>query len=574
MTLWLLSAVVLCALAVTERSLERFVFATTALAAIAATLLLIVPDFGKAVLLAELLAAAIVGASKVKYHHSGIKLTLADLPLAFAGTFWFLVAQYRRAAIGVLVGAGALIVAVIATLVSIDGSSAPFELRVTVFAVTVGTFSLSWRIGGAAAAFRQGVTERGGYFSTFLASCIDTASWRSSGGLSLRDISPVPLPLLADTPARTTSTPDIIVIQHESVFDPRLFGLAVEPNVAAFLSPDGGICGALNVDIYGGGSWRSELSLLTGLSSATFGPDAYFILQKGVDRFHHTLPHALAALGYKTMLTSSCRRSFLNYDAFYRSIGIGERIFADDFPPPFDVDRFEETNSDAAFLEAAVEVLVARMVRDPAPRFAYALTNFNHGPHDRQLVPPGHFAAERAFAHASLPDPHYVEYYTRLAETAASWRRMKSRLVALFPDRPMLIVHYGDHQPVMTRRIEQRLRLQESDRRQFRTFYAVEGLNFELDRSVLQQRDTLDIAFLGTIALQAAGLPLDRISTTRASLIEDCGEAYFASSSDRKRRFHRTLVDLGLIDVAPPHRIGYTNQVTVAAPASKVQERL
>ena len=58
----------------------------------------------------------------------------------------------------------------------------------------------------------------------------------------------------------------------------------------------------------------------------------------------------------------------------------------------------------------------------------------------------------------------------------------------------------------------------------------------------------LDIAFLGTVALRAAGLPLDRVSATRASLIADCGSAYFPSKSRRKQQFHRTLVDLGLID--------------------------
>jgi hypothetical protein len=54
------------------------------------------------------------------------------------------------------------------------------------------------------------------------------------------------------------------------------------------------------------------------------------------------------------MLTSSCRRSFLNYDRFYRSIGINERLFTDDFHPPFDVNRFETTYSDAFFLDAAL----------------------------------------------------------------------------------------------------------------------------------------------------------------------------------------------------------------------------
>jgi hypothetical protein len=57
--------------------------------------------------------------------------------------------------------------------------------------------------------------------------------------------------------------------------------------------------------------------------------------------------------------------------------------------------------------------------------------------------------------------------------------------------------------------------------------------------------------------LQQAGLPLDEIFATRASLLEHCGDAYFASPSERKRRFHRTLVDLGIIDVAPTVRHQY-----------------
>src|SRR5213076_2994803 len=162
---------------------------------------------------------------------------------------------------------------------------------------------------------------------------IDPASWQQFGRLALSDIAIEPLPLRAAMPARSTRFPDIIVIQHESVFDPRIFGLPVEPIVEAFLSPADGQHGCLNVDIFGGGSWQSEFSLLTGLSSASFGSSAYYLFKQGAGRFHNSLPHALAALGYRTMLASSCRRSFLNYDEFYRSIGIGERIFADDFPP-------------------------------------------------------------------------------------------------------------------------------------------------------------------------------------------------------------------------------------------------
>jgi hypothetical protein len=392
------------------------------------------------------------------------------------------------------------------------------------------------------------------FLSTFIASLLNPLSWRQFGELTLSDIAQHPLPLMAAVPARSLDYPDIIVIQHESIFDPRIFGLPVEPIVEAFLSPTDGRHGGLNVDIFGGGSWQSEFSLLTGLSSASFGSNAYFLFKRGVGRFHNSLPNTLTALGYRTMLTSSCRRDFLNYDEFYRSIGINERVFTDDFHPPFDINRFETTNSDAVFLEAALGAHMKKIADDAAPRFLYALTNFNHGPHNRRLVTPGQFDGERAFAAASLPDAYYAEYYARLAETAVTWSRLKSELSSRFPKRTTLIIHYGDHQPVMTRRIEGKLKLRMDARRQFRTFYAMETLNDCSGRLAPGHGPDLDIAFLGTVALQQAGLPLDAIFATRASLLEHCGAAYFASSSERKRRFHRTLVDLGMVDVAPTLR--------------------
>jgi hypothetical protein len=106
----------------------------------------------------------------------------------------------------------------------------------------------------------------------------------------------------------------------------------------------------------------------------------------------------------------------------------------------------------------------------------------------------------------------------------------------------------------MTRQIEAKLQLPTDARRQFRTFYAIEALNYASDRLVSGRSRNLDIAFLGTVVLQRAGLPLDEIFATRASLLEYCGDAYFASSSERKRRFHRTLVELGVIELKPVAR--------------------
>ena len=151
-----------------------------------------------------------------------------------------------------------------------------------------------------------------------------------------------------------------------------------------------------------------------------------------------------------------------------------------------------------------------RIAGDAAPRFLYALTNFNHGPHNRRLGAPGRLRANGPLPPPACPMRCYAEYYARLAETAATWNRLKSELASRFPGRPMLIVHYGDHQPVMARRIEAKNQAPADARRQFRTFYAIETLNGGSDRMIPGRGPDLDIAFLGTVALQQAGLPLER----------------------------------------------------------------
>jgi Sulfatase len=557
MTLTLIIVAAVAVIWLAERSVEHLKLAVAALCLIAAALLSVVADLERAILLSSILVAAVFGASTVKYRHSGLKLTVTDLPLALAGTVPFFIVQYPLAVAGFFAGAAVVVLAAVAAWLAVAGPPVSPELQVVLFGVAAIGLVAANRTSGGPASFRRIAAQPRCFFSTFIASLLDPLSWRQFGGLVLSDIAEDPLPLMPAVPARVSDYPDIIVIQHESIFDPRVFGLPVEPIVEAFLSPKDGLHGTLNVDIFGGGSWQSEFSLLTGLSSASFGSNAYFLFKRGVGRFHNSLPNSLTALGYRTMLTSSCRRSFLNYDEFYRSIGISERIFTDDFHPPFDVGRFEATNSDALFLEAALGVHMKRIAGDAAPHFLYALTNFNHGPHNRRLAAPGLFESERAFAAASLPDACYVEYYARLVETAVTWNRLKSELSSRFPGRPMLIIHYGDHQPVMARRVAAKIKLPTDAQRQFRTFYAIETLNGCADRMIPGRGPDLDIAFLGTVALQQAGLPLDEVFATRASLLKHCSEAYFASPSERKRRFHRTLVNLGIIDVTPAARHQY-----------------
>src|SRR5581483_5756160 len=487
MVLALTLLVVIGAVALTERSIGQLPFAVAALLLNTALLLMFVGDVERAILLSGLLALAVAGSSMVKFDHSALKLTVADLPLAFAGTMPFLISQYPRMMLGVLLGSLSLIATSLAVLLYAAGPPVTLDVRAIVLSLALVGFAT---IVAKGASLRPSLTERRCFYSTFIASLIDPVSWRQFGGLAISDIADEPLPLQRATSARAMMFPDIIVIQHESIFDPRIFGLPVEPSVDAFLSPPEGRHGQLNVDIFGGGSWQSEFSLLTGLSSASFGSSAYYLFKKGAGRFHTSLPFSLSSLGYQTTLISSCRRNFLHYDEFYRSIGINERIFIDDLAPPFDIGRFEATNSDALFLDAALAAHTRKIADDPTPRFLYVLTNYNHGPHDRRLAED---CEARAFAMAHCSDTGYAEYYARLAETAAAWQRLKFELANNVAGRPTLIVHYGDHQPVLTRRIDRQLA--ENPRRAFRTFYAIEALNVPPELFVPGRGADLDIAF-------------------------------------------------------------------------------
>jgi len=541
--LWVGAAAILL---VTERQATRPAFALLAFAFVTACFLLVTGDEERATLLALILALTIVGASAVKHHHSGMKLAVADLALTFAGTIPFMLRQYRRTATLTIASAILLGLAALATLALVRGAPYSLAARLLLLGGTAAALYALWRANGGTA-YRTDVTQQKRFFSFFIASLVDVASWWPTGGLRMLDVAATPLPLAAPIAARSDIRPDIIVIQHESVFDPRLFGLPCDARIAEFLTPKDALHGTLHVDIYGGGSWQTEFSLLTGLSSASFGPDSYFLFKKGVGRFRHSLPSELAQRGYRTMLSTSCRREFMNYNAFYAGIGVAERVFSDDFPPPFDLASFEVNNSDAAFFAATRGALERSIDRDPAPRFLMALTNFNHGPHETRLVPAGQYEDERHFATAALPDANYGEYYARLTETAESYAAFKAALKQRYPGRPMLIVRYGDHQPTLTRAIEEARGIAPDDPRQFETFYAIEGIHFEpkLDSVPAQ----LDIAMLGTVALQASGLPLDAVSATRASLIDECGALYIATPSERKNRFHRTLIDQGLIEL-------------------------
>ncbi len=335
----------------------------------------------------------------------------------------------------------------------------------------------------------------------------------------MSDVAATPLGLPASSSIMPALLPDIIVVQHESTFDPRLYGLPVTDEIAAFFKPAGAIAGRLHVDCFAAASWKSEFAFVTGVSALAFGPNNWRIFFHGAGRFRHTLPLWLRSLGYSTGMTSTARSGFLNNDAFYREAGVTHRIFRDDFPPPPSDQRTAwQDDHDEGFFNASLDALASRM--DSAPRYIHILTNYNHGSHLKQKAPADR-SADRQFALEALPMPKYGEYFARLAVSAAAYEALKKRLEGQIPRRPTILVRYGDHQPAFAAAITGRLSLSADESERFETFYAIEGIGFELDRSLVPT-DPLDLAFLGTVLLGAAGLPHDPVFAARASLLPEC----------------------------------------------------
>ena len=206
MTLTLIIVVAFAVIWLAERSVEHLALAVAALCWIAAVLLFVVGDLERAILLATILAAAIFGASNVKYRHSGLKLTVTDLPLAFAGTVPFFIVQYPLAVTAFFAGAIVLVLAAVATCFYVAGPPVSTELRIILFSVaSIGLFAAY--SGGGQASFQRIAAQRRCFFSAFVASLLDPLTWRQFGGLVLSDIAEDPLPLMPAVPRAPSTIP-------------------------------------------------------------------------------------------------------------------------------------------------------------------------------------------------------------------------------------------------------------------------------------------------------------------------------------------------------------------------------
>lgn len=338
--------------------------------------------------------------------------------------------------------------------------------------------------------------------------------------------------------------PHIILIHQESVTPPApLKGLDYDRALDGFFRSHDGRSHAMRVETYGGASWLTEFSVLTGAASRFFGSIRNFVQIYMAGRVDDALPAVLARCGYANMMFYPYLKGFFGSARFFETAGLTQIYDA----------RAQKAASAAerdSFYYANMLAEIGRRVeRGEGPLFVYLQTMSAHWPYDVTYWPERDVPGGGPGTHREMH-----EYLRRLAMAKQDYDALLKDLAARFPGERFLVVHYGDHQPLATRfffgfdgeEIEEINRRLPDASPAFVTYFAVDAVNHA--PPALPDVNVLDSAYLGAVILEQAQLPLPDSWRERARLMRACDGAY-ALCADRGAilRFHRRLIESGIV---------------------------
>ncbi len=383
------------------------------------------------------------------------------------------------------------------------------------------------------------------YVSSFYSSWSETIStlWRGQMlEASAREPGLRPFAEPQNCPMRERP-PHIILIHQESVFPPSLFpAIDYDKKLDPMFRSGDGSLRKLRVETYGGASWLTEFSVLTGVSTYSFGGMRTFVQSMMQGKIRDSVTQTLARCGYDNALFYPVPKQFVSSGKFYNSIGIKE-IY------DFHAQKAKQYNErDRFYYGNALARIEQQVSTTKAPLFTYIITSVAHLPyhytHSPEVDVPGG-------GPGTNPEMH--EYLRRLSMARLDLDWFRVELKRRFPDERFVIVQYGDHQPIVTRPLlgfgdgvaaQDVILAPES--RGFLTYYAVEGMNVTVPP--LPEVDVLDVPYLGTVMLKSAGLPLSPAGRERMRLLEKCdGRYYQCEHQSDIMAFHRRLIDGGLL---------------------------
>lgn len=319
--------------------------------------------------------------------------------------------------------------------------------------------------------------------------------------------------------------PDIYVVLSESSTN---FGNYPQVNLQtvpkdAFLSQDN-TEHVLRVETFGGGTWVSNLALMTGLSTRDFGWRAPYLTVQLQERIQESLATLLNGCGYRSAVVMPMKRSFVNEGPFLKSIGFSSVLGYDEIGASL------YNHRDSFYYNAADEFIEEHHKSDGRPLFLEVQTMFAHSPFDEPREPQIQFQSTAFVDNQSLNE-HIRRVYIAQNDFHAFIERRKK----LQPNRPFVVLEFGDHQALETQRLANEISggnsLVDPDSIAYKTSFTLHSHNFDLDMRYFDWKQ-LDIGFLGVSFMQSIGVPLSPMYQELTDLRDHC-QGRFADCADR-----------------------------------------
>ena len=310
--------------------------------------------------------------------------------------------------------------------------------------------------------------------------------------------------------------PDIIAVLEESTLDPRQWAACNVPRCTfPLFQPDEhtDAAGLLKVHTYGGATWTSEFAFLTGLPHPLFGPAGTYAPYNLAPRVRESLPRQLKALGYRSIAIYPMPHDFVHAGTAYGHYGFDAFFDATDLGLIWG-------SSDSEVMQRFQTVLRQQRELGDEPLFFMILTMRQHGPHEDPLdtLP--------APWNEPLPDldadlgRNLANYLHRLNQSSLAIAELRHDLFA--SGRPTVLAHFGDHHPAfegLERQMASTLPPELRDEASQLTYFRIDSNLAEARRPMPA---TLDIAFLGGLILDVAGLPKNAYYQANTRLRERC----------------------------------------------------
>ncbi len=338
--------------------------------------------------------------------------------------------------------------------------------------------------------------------------------------------------------------PNIIMVLDESSFDISAApGIKVPANYRDYFKSADGKQRSFVAESAGGPTWYTEFNVLTGLSARSFGKLKFYVTRIAAGKISRGLPQALNRCGYRTFSLYPTYGDFLSARSFQTSAGI------ENFIDMAAMGVSEDMQPDRFYFDRALQ-LIGREKNAEQPMFVMVYLTANHFPwttsYRPDLTPAGWTAPGNT--------PEVDEYIRRQAMTAADYKNFVARLKADHPNDPFLLVRFGDHQPAISQKLlEPKLpqaslanRIMTHDLRYYKTYYAIDALNYKPDMSLAL--DTLDAAYLPLAVQEAARVPLDPTFAEQKKIMLRCKGLFYACKEGAEaKRFNRLLIDAGFV---------------------------